>query len=275
VCAVWTEKREQQNVFDNVAIRSSNKTAHRSVVWHQDEGQTFLSKVTNYGKKVRPGSVIIDVGCGSGVVLNTIGKNLPYTHYLVGLDISCKSAKLAKQKNKAADFIVCDIDNLPLRDNISSLVIIWNVLHHLSCLESLKKLVNLLDFEGYLIVDDKINGNPLHELLISLYRWYPFSIKMILKDRGNHIDSQGNLPPLKRYSPRRYLKTLKQQSNKLRVVGLEYHGFFLFLNFLGIMSYFFPRIERFPLPIEKVRLFERRKILQWSAISMTIVVQSG
>ena len=267
------EKKEQQIIFDSVVTTPSNKVARQRVVWQKDDGHIFLQKVTNYSKKVRRGGVIIDIGCGTGTLLNEINQDVPNIHYLIGIDISSESVKMAKQKNKAADFIVCDIDNLPLRDKVSAMVIIWNVLHHLPNLESLHKLIRLLDSTGYLIVDDKINGNPLQEILISLYPLCSQSFKMVLREKGNHIDRSGSLPPIKRYSPQTYLKTI-QQSNEVRIVEIKYHGFFLLLGVLGIASYFFPRISNLPIPVDKLRLFERRKILRWSAISMTIVVET-
>lgn len=97
---------------------------------------------------------------------------------------------------------------------------------------------------------------------------------MVLKEKGNHIDRHGNLPRIKRYSPQTYLKTIQQQSNEVRIVEIKYHGFFLLLSVLGIVSYFFPRISNLPIPAEKLHLFERRKILRWSAISMTIVAET-
>ena len=203
-------KKEQQIIFDDVVVKPSNKIPAQTVVWQKDDGYIFVQKVTNYCKKIKRGGVIIDVGCGSGALLNEINQHLSDMHYLIGIDISSKSVKLAKQKNKAADFIVCDIDALPLQDKTSSMIIVWNVLHHLPNLESLNKLIRVLDSSGYLIVDDKINGNPINEILISLYPLYPHKFRMILKERGNHIDSRGNLPPIKRYSPQTYLKTIQQ-----------------------------------------------------------------
>jgi ubiquinone/menaquinone biosynthesis C-methylase UbiE len=272
MCA-WKEKKEQQIIFDDIVAKRSNKMSAQKKVWQKDDGYIFIQKVTKYCNKVKSGGVIIDVGCGSGTLLNNINQHTSGMHYLIGLDISSKSVKLAKQKNKAADFIICDIDALPLKEKISSMIIVWNVMHHLPNLESLNKLIRILDSPGYLIVDDKINGNPINEILISLYPLYPHNFKMILKERGNHIDYQGNLPPIKRYSPQTYLKTLQRRPNEVNILEINYHGFFLLLSLLGIVSYFFPKLSSYPIPIDKLRLFEKRRVLRWSAISLTIVAK--
>ena len=269
----WAGKKEQQIVFDGTVTRPSKKKISQGLAWHKDDGHIFLRKVGHYSKKIRRGGVIIDVGCGTGSLLKAISQTAPNLHSLIGIDISSKSVKIAKQKNKIADFIVCDIDNLPLRDNVSSMVIIWNVLHHLSTLKSLNKLIRILDSKGYLITDDKINGNPFQEILTSLYPLCPYSFKMVLREKGNHIDPDGSLPPIKRYSPKKYLETIQQTSNEMRIVEIRYHGFFFILGVLGIVSYFFPNISNLQIPIEKLRLIEKHKMLRWSAISMTIVAE--
>ena len=271
---VWKEKKEQQIVFDSMVTTPSNRTVRRRVVWQKDDGHIFIQKVISFSKKIESGGVIIDVGCGTGTLLNEINRNVSNSHYLIGIDISSESVKVAKQKNRAVDFIVCDIDALPLKDKVSQMVIVWNVLHHLPNLESLHKILRLLDSAGYLIVDDKINVNPLQEILISLYPLYPYKFKMLLKEKGNHIDPNGILPPIKRYRPQTYLKTIQQHSNEVRIVEIKYHGFFLLLGFLGIVSYFFPRISDLPMPADKLRLFEKRSILRWSAISMTLIAEA-
>jgi ubiquinone/menaquinone biosynthesis C-methylase UbiE len=272
MCA-WKEKKEQQTIFDDVVAKPSNKVSTQKMVWQKDDGYIFVQEVTNYSKKVKRGGVIIDVGCGSGALLHENDQHVSNMPYLVGIDISPKSVKMAKQRNKAMDFIVCDICALPLRDKISSMIIVWNVLHHLPNLEPIKKLIRILGSPGYLLVDDKINGNPINEILISLYPLYPRNFRMVLKEKGNHIDCNGNLPPVKRYSPQTYLKTIQQQQKEVCIVEIKYHGFFLLLSVLGIVSYFFPKLSNLPIPVDKLRFFENHKILRWSAISMTIVAE--
>ena len=270
---MWKEKKKQQIIFDGVVTGLPNTTPKLKGLLQKDDGYIFVQKVMSYSKKVRKGGVIIDVGCGTGTLLEKIYHNALNSSYLIGIDISSESVKIAKQKNEAVDFIVCDIDALPLRINISAMVVIWNVLHHLSTLKPLHSLIQLLDSNGVMIIDDKINVNPLQEILTLAYPLLPYSLKMVLREKGNHIDRHGHLPPTKRYSPKTYVKIIQQCSNRLRIVEIGYHGFFLLSGVLDFISYFFPRISNIPIPIYKLYSLERRKILRWSAISMTIIVE--
>lgn len=272
--STWKKKKEQQIIFDGVVTEISSHTQGLKEPLLQNDGHLFVQKVMSYIEKVGKGGVIIDVGCGTGTLLNEINHHALNSYYMIGIDISSESVKMAKQKNEAADFIVCDIDALPLRDKASDIVIIRNVLHHLSTLKPLGNLVRLLNSNGFMLIDDKIRGNPFQEILVFMYPFMPHSFKMILKEKDNHIDRHGHLPPMKRYSPQAYMKFIKQYSNKLRIVEVGYHGFFLFLGVLEYLSYFFPRVLNIQIPFYKLYLLERRKILRWSAISMTIVVES-
>ena len=153
------------------------------------------------------------------------------------------------------------------------MIIMRNVLHHLLTLESVDNLIRLLNSRGIMLIDDKIRGNPLPEILTLAYPLIPYSFKMILREKGHHIDSYGHLPYISRYSPKVYVKLVKQYSNKLRIIEVEYHGFFLFLAVLEYLYYFFPRILNILTApfLQKLYLLERRKLLRWSAVSMIIV----
>lgn len=271
--SMWKKKKKQQIVFDRVVTKSSNHAPRLNGFTRKDDGHIFVQKVTNYSKKVRNGGVIIDVGCGTGTLLKEISINALNSHHLIGIDISSESLKIAKQNNKAVDFVVCDIEALPLRDNISDMVIIWNVLHHLPTLKPLNNLIQLLNSKGFMLIDDKINGNPLQEILTLAYPLLPYSFRMVLREKGHHIDQHGHLPSTKRYGPKTFVKIVKQCSDKLRIVEIRYHGFFFLLGVVEFLFYFFPRLSNIQIPIYKLYSLERREILRWSAISMTMVIE--
>jgi len=272
--SMWKKKKEQQKIFDEVANHIPNHEWGLLNLLSQKDGQLVVRKVKNYIKKVRKGGIIVDAGCGTGTFMNEINHHMINSYHMIGIDISSESVKVAKQKNEAADFIVCDIEAPPLRDKVADMVIVRNMLHHLSTLKPLDSLIQLLNSNGFMLIDDKIRGNPLQEILTLVYPLIPQHFKMILREKANHIDRHGHLPPIKRHRPQAYLKFIKQYSNKLTVVEVKYHGFFLFLGVLGYLSYFFPRILDVQIPMYKLYLLERRRILSWSAISMAIVIES-
>ena len=268
------KKKEQQRIFNKVAREvSSHKLGLLELLLLNDE-RLLVHKVKKYLKKVRKGGIIIDAGCGTGAFMNQINHDMINTYHVIGIDLSFESIKIAKQKNERANFIVCDIEALPLKDKTFDMIIIRNVLHHLLTLEPLDNLIQLLNSNGIMLIDDKIRGNPLQEILTLAYPLMPYSFKMILREKGHHVDPYGHLPYIKGYGPKAYIKFINQYSNKLRIMEVEYHGFFLFLAVLGYLSYFFSGILNIltaPL-LQKLYLLERCKLLRWSAISMTIVV---
>lgn len=271
--SAWKEKKEQQIIFDGVVTTPSNNVSLQSAISQNDDGYIFLQKVINYGKKVSRGSIIIDIGCGTGALINEISQKFPNIHYLIGIDLSSQSIKIAKQKNEEADFIICDMDVLPLRDKVCDMLILRNVLHHSSTLKPLGNAIDLLNSNGLMLIDDKIRGNPLQEILVLLYPLIPYNFKMFLRENAAHIDCYGNLPPIKYRNAREYVNFIEQHSNGLIILEVNYHGVFLFLGFLSVLYHFFPRLSNIHIPFYKLYSLEKRRILRWAAVSMTIVVE--
>jgi ubiquinone/menaquinone biosynthesis C-methylase UbiE len=271
--SLWKDKQEQQKIFNEVANDFSNNDSGVLGLLLLRDGQLVVSKLMNYIRRVRKGGVIIDAGCGTGSFLTELTESVADTCQIIGIDLSTESIKVAKQKNKSADFLVCDMDALPLRERICDLVILRNVLHHLSTLMPLGKAIGLLKSSGILLIDDKISGNPIQELFILAYPLIPYNFRMILRESAGHVDRYGNLPPITYRSPQAYLNFFKRYSNELTVLEVNYHGFFLFLVVLDYLYHLFPGFSKIRLPYDKLYHIERRNILRWSAVSMTIVVE--
>ena len=270
--SLWRGKQEQQNVFDEVA---QGICCFKCVgINSQNDGNLFVKKVVKYVGIIPKGALIIDVGCGIGTLFHELrAQNVPALYYLIGIDISTASAKVAKKRNGAAEFIVCDIERLPFREKISEMVIVRNVLHHLPTLGALDNLARLLSSNGLLLMDDKINGNPLQEILFAIYPLMPYRIKMVLRDKDNHIDKFGNLPSIKRYNPKEYLKFFRRYKDNLTILETEYHGFLNFLNILMYISNVLPRSYAFKFFIEKLNSRNYHNMFLWSAVSMTVVLE--
>ena len=270
----WKQKKQQQKVFDEItngALHDDSKLIGQLL---RNDGDLIIAKAKTYVERVRVGGVIIDAGCGTGVFINEITNGQTNSFRIIGIDISSESIKIAKQKNTAVDFIVCDIEVLPLREEIADLIVMRNVMHHLPSLEPMGALFRLLTSGGFMLIDDKIRGNPFQEILTLAFPLLPKRFKLILREKDNHSDKEGNLPPIKMYSPRSYLEFINQYSNKLTPVDVKYHGFFLFLSGLQYISYIFPIILQIQLPIYRLYALENHRILRWSAVSMTIVVEN-
>jgi len=75
--------------------------------------QEIFSRMDTRFEKAR----ILDVGCGTGSLLNIIKQKSELNgNLLVGIDLSPEMIKKAHSKNPEITFIVADSDNLPFRD---------------------------------------------------------------------------------------------------------------------------------------------------------------
>jgi ubiquinone/menaquinone biosynthesis C-methylase UbiE len=79
-------------------------------------------------------SVLLDVGCGTGVYTNSLAKNCKT---IVGLDISPKMVERGLSKAKSQnlnniDFVVADVAYFPFQDKMFDLVFSVNLFHHVT-----------------------------------------------------------------------------------------------------------------------------------------------
>lgn len=91
------DDRELQAIFNDMVPGISNHASVLGLLLQKD-GDLFVRKVKSYIKKVQKGGVIIDVGCGTGSLLDAINHYVPNSYHVIGIDISAESVKLAKQK---------------------------------------------------------------------------------------------------------------------------------------------------------------------------------
>lgn len=79
-------------------------------------------------RSLQPGSVILDLGCGSGKPIDRffIGRG----HKVIGIDISRKQIRLAKRNVPEARYVVKDISNLRKEEyQVDAIVSFYTILH--------------------------------------------------------------------------------------------------------------------------------------------------
>jgi len=94
--------------------------------------------------KLRKGSLVLDVGCGSGLLFPHLAKDIDL---LVGLDFSRNILRQAKKRAKQHSNIAilrADADFLPFKDNIFNAVfaitLLQNMPNPLRCLHEIKRV---------------------------------------------------------------------------------------------------------------------------------------
>ncbi len=132
--------------------------------WAKDYDKKFHLPFYLFNKTVlnfinpKSGSIILDVGCGTGILLNQLfllNKNLQ----LYGLDISSEMIKIAKNKLKEVEIKKGSASNLPYKNNIFDYVFCANSFHHyLNSEQSLKEMFRVLKPKGKLILFDPFSN---------------------------------------------------------------------------------------------------------------------
>jgi SAM-dependent methyltransferase len=116
---------------------------------------------------------IIDIGCGSGYLLNLIGSSNPNLHR-TGFDIKSASG------NESFEFVEGNLEKLPFEDNSFDIVLCCHTIEHLLkldvCIQELqritkKKLIVITPCQRYFYytLDEHVNFFPLKEQLLNLF----------------------------------------------------------------------------------------------------------
>ncbi|GJN22292.1 hypothetical protein PR202_gb09847 [Eleusine coracana subsp. coracana] len=119
------EKKYVHRVYDAIAPHFSST---RFAKW---------PKVAGFLNSLRPGSIVLDAGCGNGKYL---GFNPDC--FFIGCDISPPLIEICA--GKGHEVLVADAVNLPYRDNFSDAAISIAVLHHLSTVDRRRKAIEEL-----------------------------------------------------------------------------------------------------------------------------------
>jgi 2-polyprenyl-6-hydroxyphenyl methylase/3-demethylubiquinone-9 3-methyltransferase len=97
----------------------------------------------------RAGSVLVDIGCGAGVLAPHIA-HLGYRH--IGVDVVLGSAALANERGVTV--VVADAGAIPLADGCADVVVAGEVLEHVTDLDSvLAEVTRILRPGGTLVID--------------------------------------------------------------------------------------------------------------------------
>lgn len=96
---------------------------------------------------------VLDVGCGTGTILNCIGKEKTIKGY--GIDVSENMIQVAKEKNVKYEFCIGDSSKLPYEDESMDVVMACMAYHHFSNQEGFRKeVLRVLKPGGILYISD-------------------------------------------------------------------------------------------------------------------------
>ncbi len=117
--AIWSEKRRVMQAYDTTAEMYEER-------YSEEQNRKYRKAL----EKVQvEGSVVLDVGCGSGLFLNQISEKAKLA---VGIDLSLMLLRKAKQYAGGDFFVVqADADHLPIQKGIFDAVFSFTVLQNM------------------------------------------------------------------------------------------------------------------------------------------------
>lgn len=149
-------KEANKEFYDTVADIYERADGRRTEVldrWLSDKLEK-LSKATE-------GGILLDLGCGTGVVLRNGSRYFKYTY---GIDISQGMLK----RMEGGSRICADCSFIPFKDESIDVIVCFSVLHHIYNHEGVfKEIYRILKKEGLLYIDHDIDR-------MFVRRFYPF-----------------------------------------------------------------------------------------------------
>ncbi|GEM_PF-2584255 len=144
---------ESENIYDSVFTELGDSGFYKKYV-------EIIRRYT-----VRK-SIILDAGCGIGTAVAQLSGD----RKLIGVDWSLRFLKEAKIRFPGGNFIQGDLCNIPMRDNSTDFVGVYNVAEHLYNAEVFfGEIKRILKKGGMLFIVAHNNDSPLMPLLIFYY----------------------------------------------------------------------------------------------------------
>lgn len=116
------------------------------------------------GLGIAPGAAVLDVGCGTGVLLPLLHERMNGDGYVVALDLSGEMLKRALDKGQPAIYVQGDAQSLPLPDGVFDWVICNAVFPHFPDKpRALAEIRRVLKGRGRLVICHAFNRQEINE----------------------------------------------------------------------------------------------------------------
>jgi len=140
-----------------IAFFDGHAASNAYDVFTPETNERIVDIVTRLGG-FAPGARIADLGCGSGVFTNLLQRR---GFDVVGLDLSPKLIRIARQTYPDVEFREGDIEHLPFADGSFDGVLLAGVLHHLPSLSACAaEILRILKPGGRFVAFDPNRMNP-------------------------------------------------------------------------------------------------------------------
>ena len=154
--------RQIEEMFDNIAYKYDKMNDFISLFMH-----LFVKKKAVRSLKIKAGSMVLDLCCGTGDFTSILSSVYPKTR-VIGLDFSSNMLKIAKEKHPKNVFIKADATNLPFGEGEFNDIVCGFGLRNIDDVDkALSEIYRVLKSGGkFLHLDFK--RNKFYELIFTL-----------------------------------------------------------------------------------------------------------
>ncbi len=134
----------------------------------------------------RTSGTLLDIPCGTGVFLEQFSN---HGYQVTGADISVRMLEKTRSNTSSANFIVCDVNHLPLRSQYFDVILMIRLLQHMPLSKTrliFNELGSILKPNGIIIFDTR-SWSPRarnSESTTGIHVYTPNNIKNIIIDSG-------------------------------------------------------------------------------------------
>jgi ubiquinone/menaquinone biosynthesis C-methylase UbiE len=105
----------------------------RAGIWDETSSETDMTKLELMSRrlKIKPGSTVLDVGCGTGVFIPFLLRRIGEGGRLVALDVAEEMLKRARAKGfKDIEYLLADVTSIPFGDEVFDAVVCYSSFPH-------------------------------------------------------------------------------------------------------------------------------------------------
>lgn len=169
---------------------------------------------------------ILDLGCGAGAFTAALKDYRPDFN-LIGLDLSKKAIRLAKQKHKEIGFIQAKVDKIPFKKNSFEVVTGNHLIEHLDDPKrALAEIYRVLKPKGIFWSSVPLEGDWL-----SLVKWLGF-LKKFKENRNKYLDHK------QLFDKKKYLRLLEEAGFKIKKINWSGHSTYQLID-----AVYYPLLE--------------------------------
>jgi ubiquinone/menaquinone biosynthesis C-methylase UbiE len=163
----------------------------RAGIWDETSSETDTTRLELMSKrlKIKPGSTVLDVGCGTGVFIPFLLSRIGGEGRLVALDVAEEMLKRARAKGfKDIEYLLADVTSIPLGYEVFDAVVCYSSFPHFQdkpkalaeinrvtksggrlfiCHTSSRTVVNRLHRQIPAVANDIIPDKPEMQLMLS------------------------------------------------------------------------------------------------------------